>query len=69
MVQIYFLHVSLILCNLSFRLLVYVGERQRMQAVFFVIASLYCCVYRAHFLPDCAYGMFISGLVKTLNDH
>lgn len=39
MVQTYFLHVSLILCNLSFCLLVYVGERQRMQAVFFVIAS------------------------------
>lgn len=61
--QTYFLHLLLILCNLSLRLLVCVGERQRMQAIFFVIASA------VHFLPECASGMFISGLVKTLNDH
>lgn len=75
MTQTDFLHVLLLLCDLSFCLLVYVDERQRTQAVgllcdCFCVPVILLCLQSLSPRPFlCAHGMFLSELVKILNDH
>lgn len=68
-----FLHVLLLLCSLSFCLLVCVDKKQRTQAIFLwsLLHFCYSAVSTEPVSSPCVHivCMFISELVKILNDH